>query len=189
MFCQNCGKNLPEGAAFCTECGAKVAESVTAEAATKIEPPKIETEKAESIAPDVAVTTAAVQSACQAIKKEETWKEKYFSFKGRLNRKRFILRSIVISIINAILAAVLCRHLGDSAILAVFVAISFVGFVAGLSLNVRRLHDLNHSGFFCLLLLIPFSFFIIIDFFLLIYLIFFKGTEGDNQYGPDPLAR
>lgn len=188
MFCQNCGNELPEGAAFCPECGAKVAEIVTTESETAVEtaPPTMEAEKAESMASEVVVATAAIsQSAYQAIKKEETWKEKYFSFHGRLNRKHYILRSIVLNIGSGMLAGILAVLLGDAVLSFVgCAAISVAVFFSALSLCVRRLHDLNRSGFLFLLFFIP-----VINFFLAIYLIFFKGTEGENRYGSDPLAR
>ena len=190
MFCQNCGKELPEGAGFCPECGAKVAESVTPaptpETVVEVAPSTSETGKAESMASETAAATAAASGREKKImNQEETLQEKYFNFQGRLNRKRYIWRSIVLSLVTCILAAVLAALLGDSILsLVVCSVISIAGFVAGLSLCVRRLHDLNRSGLFWLLFFIP-----IVDFFFAIYVIFFKGTEGDNQYGPDPLAR
>jgi uncharacterized membrane protein YhaH (DUF805 family) len=45
----------------------------------------------------------------------------------------------------------------------------------------RRLNDLNRSGWFLLLLLVP-----LVNVVLLVYLVFFKGTEGVNDYGPAP---
>ncbi len=52
-----------------------------------------------------------------------------------------------------------------------------------LSVQVRRLHDTNRSGWWWWISLIPLIGFIVL-------LVFFigKGTEGDNDYGPDPLA-
>ena len=50
-------------------------------------------------------------------------------------------------------------------------------------LGVKRLHDLNKSGWFIL-----FSFIPIISFLLGIYMLFFKGTDGENQFGKDPLS-
>ena len=49
-------------------------------------------------------------------------------------------------------------------------------------LMIRRLHDLNLSGFFVLLSFVP-----IVSFGLIVYLFIKKGTEGDNDYGADPL--
>ncbi|AZB99930.1 DUF805 domain-containing protein [Acinetobacter pittii] len=46
-------------------------------------------------------------------------------------------------------------------------------------LVVRRLHDLNKSGWMGLLLFIP-----VVQFFFMIYLLLASGTAGPNQYGP-----
>jgi hypothetical protein len=51
-------------------------------------------------------------------------------------------------------------------------------FIFGLSLQVRRFHDLGHSGWWALLGLIPF-----INFGVAVYLIFVKGDAGQNAYG------
>jgi len=53
-----------------------------------------------------------------------------------------------------------------------------------LSIQIRRLHDLNKTGWFCLLSLIPF-----ISFLFGIYVTFFPGTVGENKYGTQPLPR
>lgn len=45
-------------------------------------------------------------------------------------------------------------------------------------LMIQRLHDLNKTGWMSLLCLIPFA-----NIYLLVILIFFKGTEGRNNYG------
>lgn len=44
--------------------------------------------------------------------------------------------------------------------------------------SIRRLHDLNRSGWWCLLYAIPF-----ISFFLSLYLIAFRGDRHANRYG------
>jgi uncharacterized membrane protein YhaH (DUF805 family) len=45
-------------------------------------------------------------------------------------------------------------------------------------MGIKRLHDLNKTGWLYLLGLVP-----IVNFFFAIYLIVWKGTEGDNRYG------
>ena len=54
--------------------------------------------------------------------------------------------------------------------------------VASLSLTVRRLHDLNKSGWWFLIV------FTIVGVFVIIYWQCLKGDEGDNRFGPDPLG-
>jgi len=52
----------------------------------------------------------------------------------------------------------------------------------GISVSVRRLHDLNRSGWWIWIGLIP-----LIGGIVLLVWDCTKGTEGDNAYGPDPL--
>ena len=48
MFCENCGKEIPEDAKFCPECGAKVSEETGYEISEEITAPGNPGEKAES---------------------------------------------------------------------------------------------------------------------------------------------
>ncbi|AHF68741.1 MULTISPECIES: DUF805 domain-containing protein [Pseudomonas] len=54
-------------------------------------------------------------------------------------------------------------------------------FMSNLSLSVRRLHDINLSGWFVLVGLIP-----IVGPLAQISLLFLPGTDGVNDYGPAP---
>jgi len=58
------------------------------------------------------------------------------------------------------------------------------GFVASIMMLARRLHDLDKSGWWMLLLFVP-----LVNILFYIYILFFKGTEGPNQYGEDPLQQ
>lgn len=62
--------------------------------------------------------------------------------------------------------------------------VSVLIMLAGISMHIKRCHDRNKSGWWCLLLLIPFVGLIwaIVDLGVL------EGTKGENEYGPDPLA-
>ena len=55
---------------------------------------------------------------------------------------------------------------------------------ANIMMGVRRLHDLDKSGWWMLLLFVP-----LVNILFYIYILFFKGTEGPNQYGEDPLQQ
>jgi uncharacterized membrane protein YhaH (DUF805 family) len=48
---------------------------------------------------------------------------------------------------------------------------------------VKRLHDLGRSGWEYFLFLLPFY-----NIYLGLLLLFKRGSDGDNKYGPDPLA-
>ncbi|MEA2937046.1 MAG: hypothetical protein QOC56_550 [Alphaproteobacteria bacterium] len=55
-------------------------------------------------------------------------------------------------------------------------------FLPGLAISIRRLHDIDKSGYWVLIALT------IVGVLLLIYWAVTPGTEGDNDFGPDPLA-
>lgn len=119
--------------------------------------------------------------------KEAVFKELFFTSKGRLNRKSYIYRSIFLSLVLCVVQGVLtfaANTIGALELLFAVVAFGFslFGFVSNIMMGVRRLHDLDLSGWWMLLLCVP-----LINFFFAIYIYFFKGTEGPNQYGDDPL--
>jgi uncharacterized membrane protein YhaH (DUF805 family) len=53
---------------------------------------------------------------------------------------------------------------------------------ASIAMLIKRSHDRNRSGHFIWLMFIP-----IINLWPAIELSFFKGTEGPNKFGDDPL--
>ena len=55
--------------------------------------------------------------------------------------------------------------------------------IANISISVRRLHDLDMSGWWLLIV------FTIIGILLLVYWFCLSGTPGDNKYGRDPLEK
>ena len=67
--------------------------------------------------------------------------------------------------------------LGLSAIALIVVSIVAM-FVAMICITIRRLHDLNKSGWLCLIFLIP-----LVGTIFSIYVMAAKGTEGENKYG------
>lgn len=119
--------------------------------------------------------------------KEAVFKELFFTSKGRLNRKSYIYRSLFLSLVLGIIQGIL--ELATVAIEALellfavlLLALCIFGFVAGIMMLARRLHDLDKSGWWMLLLFVP-----LVNILFYIYILFFKGTEGPNQYGEDPL--
>ena len=60
--------------------------------------------------------------------------------------------------------------------------ISIVAIISSSMLIIRRLHDLNRPAWWCIGVFVP-----LVNLVLGIYLLFFKGTDGPNDYGPDPL--
>jgi uncharacterized membrane protein YhaH (DUF805 family) len=82
-----------------------------------------------------------------------SWR-KSFTLEGRSDRQEFWTFQILMggsSILGMIVAAIL----GIEAIIVFFALILMVSVVPSFSLAVRRCHDINLSGFFVLLTLIP----------------------------------
>ena len=67
--------------------------------------------------------------------------------------------------------------LGLSALALIVVSIVAM-FVAMICITIRRLHDLNKSGWLCLIFLIP-----LVGTIFSIYVMAAKGTDGENKYG------
>lgn len=135
------------------------------------------------------------------------------TFKGRINRFRYIWYSIGTGLIIAIPSFVFLGiygfraiALGDVPFFVILInyALEILSLLYAFSFMIRRLHDLNRSVLFLtpivLIYIIGwfislddilnsslFPFLILANLFLFIYLYFFKGTEGSNPYGPDPL--
>ena len=65
----------------------------------------------------------------------------------------------------------------------IYIVWTLLAFLPGLSVSVRRLHDIDRSGWWILIALVP-----LVGFILLIIWFASKGTPGDNQYGPNPLG-
>ena len=113
----------------------------------------------------------------------DTLKEKFFSFEGRLNRKPFILRSILLFIISFPLEIILpYSQFPSAAELGILFIFIIVLVIAEYSLLVRRLHDFSCSGWWVLTTLIPYAS-------LILFLVcsYEKGTDDVNKYGSNPL--
>ena len=97
--------------------------------------------------------------------------KKYADFNGRARRSEywyFILFSSIISVILSIATS------GTSMLKIIISLYSLAVFVPSIAVGVRRMHDVNKSGWF---LIIP------------IYNLILactKGTDGPNEYGNDP---
>lgn len=116
-----------------------------------------------------------------------------FSTKGRLNRRRYWLTSLLITVVMS--AVIMALGISHSTVVVVdrlpltqmVAAILILGFwflmiYVSIAMLIKRAHDRNKSGHFIWLLLIP-----IVFLWPVIELSFFKGTEGPNQFGDDPL--
>ena len=101
---------------------------------------------------------------------------KSFSFRGRASRSEYwwwILASVLFQIICAIIAL-----LGNIGIAAIFPVLLIP---PSTTVIVRRLHDLEKSGWWLLIVLIP-----LVGILYLIYLFIQEGDMNENMYGPVP---
>ena len=124
----------------------------------------------------------------------ELYEPSIFSFNGRIGRLRYLAYGLGV---NFVLMLVMIPLMGATAFvggasgpesmgalsmiaMAVFYIVTIV---VSVMFAKRRLNDLNRSGWWMLLFIVP-----IVNFLLALYLIFFPGTDGDNNYGPAPVA-
>ena len=106
----------------------------------------------------------------------------YVGFSGRAARSEYwywVLFAVLVAIVSGILDGAIFPY----AIPQPFSAItSLVLLLPGIAVSVRRLHDLDRTGWWILISLT------IIGIILLIVWFCMKGTGGPNRFGPDPLA-
>ena len=122
--------------------------------------------------------------------------ENYFNFSGRARRSEynyFLLFNILIAIGFSIIATLLASTADNifaaltslGWLMAVQGIVSLLLFIPSIALAVRRLHDINRTGWM-LLVMVFFSFLIIPYFVLLYWVILKEGDSGPNNYG-DPV--
>lgn len=117
-----------------------------------------------------------------------------FSFEGRIRRIEYFLSGIICAIVTwiAMLLGVgtflFGAGSGSAAGSAFGLLIGVVAIIAAiwfsLAQGIKRLHDLNKSGWFILICYIP-----LVGWIFALYMLFADGTVGPNQYGPDPKNR
>ena len=119
---------------------------------------------------------------------------RYADFSGRSRRKEywmFVLFNLLISLaVWTLLALLYILGLSETAMMAVmmpvFILYGLIGLafvIPGLAVTVRRLHDVDRSGWTILLGLIP-----LVGAIILIVFYCSEGTAGLNRFGPDPKA-
>lgn len=109
-----------------------------------------------------------------------------FTMQGRLSRKQYFFYSMIIVAVTYACAFAVGFASGVSgggveAAGALGFTIGIVGGAAQAFIAVRRLHDLGKPGWHYWLLLVP-----LYNIYLGLILLFTRGVQGANQYGPDP---
>ncbi|HEY1288986.1 MAG TPA: DUF805 domain-containing protein [Burkholderiales bacterium] len=98
---------------------------------------------------------------------------KLFAVSGRIGRARYVVYSMLVSLLIMTVATMSMAFLGPVGI-AVLVVGYIAMFVLQIMLTIQRSHDFNMTGWFALLALVP-----------LVNLLFWfvPGTDGPNQFG------
>ena len=99
--------------------------------------------------------------------------KKYAEFNGRARRSEYWY-FVLFNTLIAVGLSVFARAAGSMFLNYVYVLYSIAVFIPGLAVTIRRMHDVNRSGWF-----------ILIPIYNLI-LVCTAGTAGPNRYGADP---
>jgi uncharacterized membrane protein YhaH (DUF805 family) len=113
---------------------------------------------------------------------------KYADFSGRARRKEYWMWTLYVTLIF-ILAMIMDNVLGlnfellgqDLGYGWLYILAGIINFIPGLSIVVRRLHDVGKSGWFYLIILIP-----IIGFIWMLILLCSDGVKEENKWGTNP---
>ena len=113
--------------------------------------------------------------------------KKYAVFEGRSRRKEywyFVLFNVIISIVLSLIDALIgtSSSSGGGVLSGIY---GLAVLIPTIAVSVRRLHDIDRTGWWVLIGLVPLIGFIVL-------LIFYvqDSTPGSNRYGPNPkLAR
>jgi uncharacterized membrane protein YhaH (DUF805 family) len=113
---------------------------------------------------------------------------KYADFSGRARRKEYWMWTLYVTLIF-ILAMIMDNVLGlnfellgqDLGYGWLYMLAGIINFIPGLSIVVRRLHDVGKSGWFYLIILIP-----IIGFIWMLILLCSDGVKEENKWGTNP---
>jgi len=108
----------------------------------------------------------------------------YVNFSGRAVRSEYWYWTLCVTIVVVVLGVIDERlypgtQMGAFSYLNMIVTLALI--VPGLAMSVRRLHDIDRTGWWLLLG------FTVIGAFVLIYWACLRGTLGPNRFGPDPL--
>ena len=196
MFCRKCGAALPDGSAFCPKCGTPVSGAAGGTGGNNSGP--------------------RAAGGCRfSLLSLRGW----FSGKGRMPRKELWIRNLILMGIGYTLGYLLMLLPGwddtesysgvQMAFMFAALALSIV-FALSLAVScycvyVRRLHDINSSGYVIIPIIIIDLAVLVIDIVLtddssffgfedlvnaieLVILGCIPGTHGQNRFGPDPKA-
>lgn len=107
--------------------------------------------------------------------------KKYCDFKGRASRAEYWWFFLFMAILVTVATLVDVVLFGEQSLVS-FVMV-FATLLPSAGVAVRRFHDIDKSGWWVLLGLIP-----LLGLLVLLYFFVQPGTAGENRFGPDPRA-
>jgi len=103
----------------------------------------------------------------------------YVKFSGRAIRSEYWYW-VLFTVVGSIVAGIIDAVLGITVIDPLF---GLATILPSIAVAIRRLHDLDRTGWWILIGLIP-----LIGWIILIIWYCSRGTVGSNRFGPDPLG-
>jgi len=103
------------------------------------------------------------------------------NFDGRFSRSQYWAYTIGLNFVSGILTQIAGLIPNEIISLLLILSIALPSIYFYYCILVKRSHDLDKSGMFVLLTLIP-----IVNLYPAILFMFIKGTDGANEYGNDP---
>jgi uncharacterized membrane protein YhaH (DUF805 family) len=107
----------------------------------------------------------------------------YVNFEDRASRSEYwywVLFVFIVGVVATIIDSILFSGSQLSPVNSLW---SLAVLIPGIAISVRRLHDIDRTGWWVLLALT------LIGALVLLYWDCVKGTDGPNRFGPDPLAK
>lgn len=192
MFCQQCGTQIEEGLAFCTNCGAKQAVASTAPANNEVinnaQPQPVM--NGQYTQPNTQFNQPVNQ---QGYAQPNTYAYSNVNTSGSPKKVSFgeAIKLFFVNYVNFTGRSTVSEYwwaflfnflvsLCTAWIPVVGQLISFGLLLPGLALGIRRLHDTGKAWYYMFMGLIPLAGFIIL------IIQYCKESDADNQWGPAP---
>lgn len=112
-----------------------------------------------------------------------TFQELYFSAEGRINRQTYWLRGLLPFFVIIALFYTVVLTTKSIALMAILGLVLLAAAIGMVFLEIKRWHDRGKPGTWWFIRFVPF----IGTLWVLVECGFLPGTEGDNDFGPDPM--